>query len=231
MGSNILAGTAPEITSGPHAGTAVAGGTSLVEWGAIFAGAIIAVSLLFVLTTFGGAIGLSLFSPTMNAGGSSKVITTAAAIWTVAQQMGACMAGGYVAGRMLSRTDQVLEHESEFRQGLHGALSWAVSLLITAIFVITVLGGIERTETGASRGSTFTEKDLYRDVVDLMLRSKQIGVAEPPDQRGEVIRIVAKSVATGVLSDMDRTYLVSIVIQRTGLPQVEAGNMSVKQLR
>ena len=38
-------------------------GTSYVEWGAVFAGALTASALSFVLLTAGGAIGLSLISP------------------------------------------------------------------------------------------------------------------------------------------------------------------------
>jgi hypothetical protein len=35
----------------------------------------------------------------------------------MAQQIGAAMVGGYVAGRMRSRWDQITEHEVEFRDG------------------------------------------------------------------------------------------------------------------
>ena len=43
-------------------------GASFVEWGAVFAGAVLAAALSFVLLTFGTAIGLSATSPWPNSG-------------------------------------------------------------------------------------------------------------------------------------------------------------------
>ena len=47
--------------------------TSFVEWGAVLAGAVLAVAISFVLLTFGAAIGLSATSPWPNSGVSAKV--------------------------------------------------------------------------------------------------------------------------------------------------------------
>jgi hypothetical protein len=78
-------------------------GTSFVEWGAVLAGAVLAAAISLVLLTFGAAIGLSAASPWPNSGVSAKVIASVAVFWAMAQQIGAFMAGGYVAGRMRSR--------------------------------------------------------------------------------------------------------------------------------
>ena len=75
-------------------------GLSFVEWGAVFAGAVLAAALSFVLLSFGTAIGLSATSPWPNSGLSAKVIASLAVFWTMAQQIGSVMAGAYVAGRM-----------------------------------------------------------------------------------------------------------------------------------
>jgi hypothetical protein len=61
-------------------------GASFVEWGAVFAGAVLAAALSFVLLTFGTAIGLSATSPCPNSGLSAKVIASLAVFWAVAQQ-------------------------------------------------------------------------------------------------------------------------------------------------
>ena len=74
-------------------------GSSFVEWGAVLAGAVLAAAISFVLLTFGAAIGLSATSPWPNSGASAKVIASVAVFWAMAQQIGAFMAGGYVAGR------------------------------------------------------------------------------------------------------------------------------------
>jgi len=108
-----------------NSSTASTSGSSFVEWGAVLAGAVLAVAISFVLLTFGAAIGLSATSPWPNSGVSAKVIASVAVFWAMAQQIGAFMAGGYVAGRMRSRWHET-GHEADFRDGLHGGLVWAV---------------------------------------------------------------------------------------------------------
>src|SRR6185295_12263765 len=78
-------------------------GMSFVEWGPIVAGAITAAALSFVFLTFGSAIGLSAASPWPDSGMSTKMVASLAVFWAMAQQIGAFMVGGYIAGRMRSR--------------------------------------------------------------------------------------------------------------------------------
>jgi cytochrome bd-type quinol oxidase subunit 2 len=97
----------------------------------VLAGAVLAAAISLVLLTFGAAIGLSATSPWPNSGVSAKVIASVAVFWAMAQQIGAFMAGGYIAGRMRSRWHET-GHEVEFRDGLHGGLVWAVGVVIGA---------------------------------------------------------------------------------------------------
>ena len=126
------------------------GAASFVEWGAVLAGAVLATALSFVLLTFGAAIGLSATSPWPNSGLSVKVIATLAVFWALAQQIGSLMAGGYVAGRMRSRWHEAGD-ETEFRDGLHGGLVWAIAVLISAFLAVaTASFGVR---TGADMAS------------------------------------------------------------------------------
>src|SRR5215813_14296240 len=118
-------------------------GVSYMEWGAVFAGAILAAALSFVLLTFGTAIGLSATSPWPNSGLSAKVIASLAVFWLMAQQIGSVMVGAYVAGRMRSRWHET-GHEAEFRDGLHGALVWAVGVLISAVLVFATAAAVTK---------------------------------------------------------------------------------------
>src|SRR5688572_14870749 len=111
---------------------APAGAASFVEWGAVLAGAALAAAISFVLLTFGTAIGLSATSPWPDSGMSAKVVATLAVFWALVQQIGAFMAGGYVAGRMRSRWAETGD-EADFRDGLHGGLVWAVGVAIGAL--------------------------------------------------------------------------------------------------
>ena len=195
-----------------------------------------AAALSFVLLTFGAAIGLSFVSPWANAGASTKVIASLAVFWTMAQQIGAAMVGGYVAGRMRSRWGETTEHEVEFRDGLHGGLVWAVGIIISAALLLSTAGAVARTgaEVGgrlASAAAANADPLAYQ--ADVLLRSPRVAAAAPGapqpaattgDQRAEVARknLRLLSVATGGLPDADRSYLAGIVSQRTGLSQPEA---------
>ena len=132
--TTVGAGPAPY-----NATTQAPAGTSFVEWGAVFAGAVLAAAISFVLLTFGAAIGLSATSPWPNVGASTKVIASIAVFWAIAQQIAAYLAGGYVAGRMRSRWHET-GHEAEFRDGLHGGLVWALGVLISAAVFLSAAG-------------------------------------------------------------------------------------------
>jgi hypothetical protein len=220
-------------------------GLSYVEWGAVFAGAVLAAALSFVLLTFGVAIGLSATSPWPGSGLSAKVIASVAVFWTMAQQIGSVMAGGYVAGRMRSRWYES-GHEAEFRDGLHGALVWGVAVLISALLIFATAGAVARTGAsfaGKAAGSMANSTDATDTVIDAMLRPVNAGQAAPAgpqgtsaaqatptgqrlagteETRAEIARILATSVAGGSMTSENRTYLTQLVAQRTGIPQQEA---------
>jgi len=224
-------------------------GASFVEWGAVLAGAFLAAAISFVLLTFGTAIGLSASSPWPNSGASAKVIASVAVFWAMAQQIGAFMAGGYVAGRMRSRWHET-GHEAEFRDGLHGGLVWAVGVVIGAALFLSTAGLVAKTGAevagGAAAVAGTSTNDPLGAVLDTMLRPTTVAQAQstpgsgPPasapaspatpraraaagdDTKGEMSRILASSVANGSLTADNRAYLVQLVSQRAGISQQEA---------
>src|SRR5215831_1014211 len=166
----------------PMTSRADTAGLSYVEWGAVFAGAVLAAALSFVLLTFGVAIGLSATSPWPGSGLSAKVIASIAVFWTMAQQIGSVMAGAYVAGRMRSRWHET-GHEAEFRDGLHGALVWAVGVLISAVLVFATAGAVARTGSdlaGKAAGSVASSSNAIDTVLDTMLRPASTAQANAP---------------------------------------------------
>jgi len=210
--------------------TGPVGPASFVEWGAVLAGAVLAAALSFVLLTFGAAIGLSATSPWPNSGLSVKVIATLAVFWALAQQIGSLMAGGYVAGRMRSRWHEAGD-ETEFRDGLHGGLVWAVAVLISAFFVFATASLAVRTGAdvagSAVVGAASRTTNPMDTVLDAMLRTpagapQSRNTVASDEIRGELTRILTSAVATGSLSAENRTYLASLIAQRTGVPQQEA---------
>ena len=222
-----MADIAIGVIGSPRSTTAP--GTSFVEWGSVWAGGAMAAALSFVLLSFGSAIGLSFVSPWTSTSSSMAMIGSLAIFWTMAQQIGAGMAGGYIAGRMRSRWGEAPSHEVEFRDGLHGGLVWAVSVILTVALLASAVGVVSRTGTqlaaaGASGGIIRSDPNAYE--IDVLLRPAGKDISGPTvanvELRGEVARIYAASSITGRLSDADRDYLAAIVGQRTGLAQAEA---------
>ncbi len=221
----------------------VAPGTGFVEWGAVLAGGAMAAAISFVLLTFGTTLGLSFVSPWANAGASTKIIASLAIFWTMAQQIGAAMVGGYIAGRMRSRWGETTD-EVEFRDGLHGGLVWAVGVIISAALLLSAAGAVARTGTeiaGRVASATAANADPLTYQADVLLRTggaraaaaapgagqpattgAQMVGTQSADRRAEAVRILAKSIAAGGLSEADRSYIAAVVAQRTGLPQSEA---------
>jgi hypothetical protein len=226
----------------------VADKPSFVEWPAVFAGAVLAAALSFVFITFGTAIGLSATSPWPGSGLSAKVIASIAVFWVLAQQIGSLMIGGYVAGRMRTRWSEAGD-ESEFRDGLHGGLVWAVGVLFSALLIFATAGAAARTGAevaGKAAASVAGTADPMEAVIDTMLRPTVPAQAQAPaapappaagpqptprprtaaaggdDTRAEVSRIMASALASGGLTSENRAYLAQVIAQRTGLPQSEA---------
>ena len=226
----------------PAAPTVVATPTvraSYLEWGPIVAGALLAAALSFVLLTFGAAIGLSATSPWPNSGVSAKFIAGVAVFWTLVQQIGAFMAGGYIAGRMRTRWNDSAQHEVEFRDGLHGALVWAVGIVIGAALLMATVGAVTRTGAQVAGQAAVTLAGSNVNPMDTVMDTLLRPAAPPPAPAGQAARagqlpaasegpratigrILAVSVADGNLSNENKTYLAQLVAQQTGLPPQEA---------
>jgi hypothetical protein len=229
--------------SAPVASRTETAGLSFVEWGAVLAGAVLAAAISFVLLTFGAAIGLSATSPWPNSGLSAKVVASLAVFWAMAQQIGSIMLGGYVAGRMRSRWHEP-GHEAEFRDGLHGALVWAVAVLISAFLVFMTAGMAASTGADIAGKALVSTTDPMDAVLDTMLgptataqaaapgappagpptsaRPRVANAATGDGTRAEASRILASSVASGSITSENRTQLAQLVAQRTGVSQQEA---------
>jgi hypothetical protein len=119
--------------------------TPAASWGAIFAGAFVAVSLSLVLLTLGAGLGFASISPWSDRGLSAGAFTIASSIWIIVTQWLSAAAGGYIAGRLRQRWLATHTHEVFFRDTAHGLVTWSVATLTVASILVTsstaVLGG------------------------------------------------------------------------------------------
>lgn len=208
---------------------------SSFDWPAAFAGAVVATALSFVLLTFGTAIGLTTVSPWEGSGFSTKTVASLAAFWILVQQIASFMAGGYVAGRV-RRRHEGSPQETDMRDALHGAVVWAVGIVIGAALATSALSSItgkaaDAVGHGAQAAASSPAAEM---AIDTMMRppaTAPAGGAAPATPgndnasnawREEVGRLLATSTARGGMSPADKTYLAQVISRRTGIPQAEA---------
>lgn len=208
--------------------TIVAPGGSYMEWSAVFAGAIGASAISFLLLTFGAAVGMTLTSPLPEAAGLSVWgLVFATAWWAVMVEIGSFFAGGYLAGRMRMRWGTGTRDESQFRDGAHGFLVWAVGVLLGAFLLAWAGGATLKTATQAA--ATLTGADY---ATDMLLRpsprpqagnaAQTTGAGNQDALRNEVRRIFGSTISNRELTERDRDYLAQVISSRTGLTQDEA---------
>lgn len=111
-----------------------------ISWGAVFAGAIIALATQIVLALIGMAIGLATLNPATGDSPSGTALGTGAAIWLVISSLISLFVGGYIAARLAGR----------FNGWLHGLVTWGTLTLLTLMLLTTAAGQL----IGAASGLT-----------------------------------------------------------------------------
>lgn len=118
-----------------------------VSWGAIFAGAFIALALTFLLGLLGSAWGFRAIDPQESSAFSGVGI--GAAIWWIVTSIIALGIGGWVAGRLCGIPDK-------WSATAHGATVWAVVTVFTLWMAGSTVGTVLNTATSAVSGATST---------------------------------------------------------------------------
>ena len=128
---------------------------SAVSWAAVIGGAVAASAITLIVFSLGVGLGLSGISPWPGASASATTLTVGAAIWLVVMQWISAAIGGYLAGRLRTRSTLPTD-EVHFRDTAHGFLAWAlatvlvVAVLSTAMAVATVGGSMAAGAAGAA---------------------------------------------------------------------------------
>lgn len=117
---------------------------SRVSWGAIFAGAVIALGTMILLGLMGSGLGFGAIDPATNNPFSG--IGIGAAIWWIISSVFAMGVGGYVAGRLSGIPDKR-------SATAHGAAVWGLVTIFTLWFAASTVGSIFNTATGALTGA------------------------------------------------------------------------------
>jgi hypothetical protein len=113
-----------------------------VSWGAIFAGAAVAVSTSVMLLALGAGLGFASISPWANRGASAATFAISGAIWLIVTQWLSAALGGYIAGRLRHRWLATHQHEVFFRDTAHGFVTWSVATIAVVLLAGASLGSL-----------------------------------------------------------------------------------------
>lgn len=192
---------------------------SYVDWPAIVAGAVFAAALSLIMFAFGGAVGLSMTSPYRGEGIGATWLAVIAGLWFVWVMVSSFGLGGYLAGRMRHRAGDATAPEVEARDGAHGLMVWAISVLFGAALAAAGVGGM--LGVGGPVADRAVEVASQADVsyfADKLLRGAAIDAAA----QQEIASIVTRSAAEGTIVEADRACVASMIAERTGMEAAEA---------
>ena len=215
------------VTEGPDdrlidTDTAIIAPTYL-HWSPIFAGAIVAAAVSFVLISFGSGIGLAVASPSSTWRDTSSVLAVLAGLWLLLTSLASFGLGGYLAGHLRESWSAAPPDDVEFRDGIHGLLVWGLAILMGALLTLSasrmVAGRADLTAPTAA-----TAEPLLAVELDRLFRSDRspTELGNNSEIRAQAARIITTAVGRKGMEQDDRDYLVRLVQARTGLPQPDA---------
>ena len=107
-----------------------------------------------------------------------RAAASIAALWLLVVPIAAFLVGGYVARRMRTPREGADEAETEFRDGIHGALVWGVGILFGAL--LTFFAASATAQNGAAIGAAAADKSaVYTPALDTLFAPVNIADASP----------------------------------------------------
>ena len=117
---------------------------SRISWGAVLAGAVVALTISLMLNALGAGIGANTVDAAAHASPTAAAFGTRAAIWLLVSNLIGLAVGGYVAARLSGTADNT-------DGTLHGLAVWGTTFLISAALLGNLVAGVASTAaTGAS---------------------------------------------------------------------------------
>ncbi len=111
-----------------------------ISWGAIWAGAVVAVAASVVLTLAAAGLGFAVSYSPLGSRGSLSGFTPEVGAGAILIQVLASGLGGYLAGRLRAIWHKVHDDEAHFRDMAHGLVAWAVATVTILVLASAVLG-------------------------------------------------------------------------------------------
>ena len=218
---------------------------SRVSWGAIFAGTVVGIGILLMLSLAGLALGLSSadFGPGQSNG---RGFATGAGIWLIVSQLIALATGGFVAGRLaaIPKTTST---------AFHGAAVWGLATLAMAYLASSAVSTAVSTATSAlgtvvsgaaqvapaavpdqqTQNSVASQAEqAFNSILNQREQAQAKNAVSQAAENvatgrvtvGEAARNVSNKLfgANGVVGPEDRQQAIDQLAQQTGMTQAEA---------
>lgn len=207
---------------------------SRISLQSIFAGAVVAIAVGFMLNVLGVAIGATTMDPLMpGETPSASALTVGAGIWLLVSSLIGHGLGGYTAARLSGNVDKA-------DSALHGLSVWALAFLFGAAVTGSYVSGVARSAVstpgsavsgmaqglgsaaGAGGQSIDPQAALDRARATLTRRSDPQQMTS--EQRlAEVGQIAAQRIANGSYEAGARDRLQALVAAEAGITPAEAG--------
>ena len=193
-----------------------------IQWPAIFAGAVGAAGLSFALHAFAAGIGLSVASATPTWRESSAWLSLISGLYLLFVALMAFGLGGYIAGRMRTPLN-VATAETEFRDGIHGLITWGLAVVLTAMFALGAAGvaALAAAPSTGNPSQSAAGESVIALELDELFRSDR-AIANLTYRRAEAARILLKASSRRGVPGEDRDYLATIVSSSADIPREEA---------
>jgi hypothetical protein len=200
-------------------------------WASIFAATVISVGIGIVLHLFGIGVGLTALDPDNPSSLQSMGLGTG--IWSIVAPIIALFIGGLVAGRTAPTLNS-------WNAAIHGAAMWALSVIISLITIMMVLGAVARGATSAAGSIVGAASEtvsaagehasmLGLDAQDLVARLNRELAAKgmPPVEAKDVEAALREAVQVSVREgNIDRDRLVEITAKHTRLSRDQAEQLA-----
>ncbi|PSO28862.1 hypothetical protein [Bradyrhizobium sp. MOS002] len=192
-----------------------------IQWSSVFAGALAAGAMSFILVGFGVAVGLGVSSASPTWRDASVALALLSGLYLIIQAIISFGFGGYIAGRTARPAPAMAasEDDGERRDGVHGLMSWALAVLLGAA-LLAMLGAaaIDRSPMRSSASNTSAAEPLLSYELDKLFRvARRAPNMDLREARAEAGRILMTSSSHSGVSSDDRAYLVQQVAALTGL--------------
>ena len=106
-----------------------------ISWGAIFAGAVVAITVQLILSLLGTSIGMSTIDPLQHSSPDASTFGIGAGIWWGISSIISLFAGGWVAGHLAGVPDKT-------DAMLHGIVTWGLATIATVYLLASIVGSI-----------------------------------------------------------------------------------------